>query len=174
MTDIPSGRYDIRRRDPRTGAVLPPPRLWRSRSNKVVLGVIGGLSEKFGWETRPVRILWGLLGFLTLPLAGLPVVIPYATIWAITEGHGPKGPPIPLRRSRTNQVFAGVLGGVAKWLGIRASVTRVLYSFLTLATFVLPGVVTYLVMWAKTGLEDTPTEEGPARLEPVRLLDTRR
>jgi phage shock protein PspC (stress-responsive transcriptional regulator) len=163
VNEISRRKLDVDRAyDPRVGANLPAPRLWRSRSNRVVLGVIGGLAEKFGWETRPVRILWGFLGLLTLPLAGLPVVIPYVTIWAITEGRGPAGPARSLRRSRTNQVFAGVLAGVADWLGIRPSVTRVLYSFLTLATFIVPGIVTYLVLWAKMPADDPGAEEGPA------------
>ena len=125
----------------------------------MILGVIGGLAEKFGWETKPVRILWGFLGVLTLPLAGLPVVIPYATLWAITEGRGPAGPSRSLRRSSTNQVVAGVLAGVAGWLGIKPNVTRVLYTFLTLATFIVPGIVTYLVLWAKMPLEASRAEE---------------
>jgi len=130
----------------------PVPRLWRSRTNRVVLGVIGGLAEKLRWEARPLRILVGLLGVLTLPIASLPVVVPYLMVWAITRASGPKTPPRPFRRSRTNHVFAGVLGGVAEWLGVKPIVARVGYSVLTIATLGLPGIVTYLVLWAKTPL----------------------
>jgi phage shock protein C len=141
-----------------TGIYGPPPRLWRSRSDRVFLGVLGGLSEKFGWETKPIRILVGLFGVLSLPLGTLPVTIPYLTLWAITRARGPKGPPRQLRRSRTDTVVAGVLGGVARWMGISPRVVRVLYSGLTLLTFVLPGVVTYLVLWAKLRLADPGAE----------------
>ena len=137
-------------------ADAPAPRLWRSRTDRVVLGVIGGLAEKFGWEAKPMRILAGLLGALTLPIAALPVVVPYVTIWAITRVRGAPVTPQPLRRSRTNHVIAGVLGGVAEWLGVKPWLVRLTYSALTLATFGLPGVVTYLVMWAKTKVADEP------------------
>ena len=138
----------------------PAPRLWRSRTNRVALGVIGGLAEKFGWEAKPMRILAGLLSVLTLPIGALPVVVPYVTIWAITRARGDAVPAAPLRRSRTNQVIAGVLGGIGEWLGIKPTVVRVTYSALTLATFVIPGVMTYLVLWAKTKVAE-PDSRSP-------------
>lgn len=133
----------------------PQPRLWRSATNRVVLGVIGGIAEKLGWEARPLRILTGLVGLLTLPLGALPVILPYLTIWAITRTRGAARPAQPLRRSSTDQVVAGVLGGVAEWLGVKPALVRIGYSALTLATFGLPGIVTYLVLWAKTPLGES-------------------
>ena len=91
---------------------------------------------------------------LTIPLGALPVIVPYVTLWAITRARGAAVPAQPLRRSRTNHVIAGVLGGVAEWLGVRPGLVRVTYSALTLATFGVPGVVTYLVLWAKTKVAD--------------------
>ena len=134
----------------------PQPRLWRSATNRVVLGVIGGLAEKLGWEAKPLRILAGLLGVLTLPIGALPVLVPYVTIWAITRTRGAKRPSQPLRRSATNHVIAGVLGGVADWLGVKPILVRVGYSALTVATFGLPGIVTYLIMWARVGVGPAP------------------
>jgi phage shock protein C len=115
-----------------------------------VLGVIGGLAEKLGWEAKPMRLLAGLLGVLTLPLGALPVIVPYVALWGITRARGAAVPTQPLRRSRDNQVVAGVLGGIAEWLGVKPMLVRLSYSALTLATFGLPGVATYLVLWAKT------------------------
>jgi phage shock protein C len=138
----------------------PQPRLWRSATNRVVLGVIGGISEKLGWEAKPLRILAGLLGILTLPIGALPVLVPYLTIWAITRTHGAKRPSQPLRRSATNQVVAGVLGGIGEWLGVKPNVVRVGYSALTIATFGLPGIVAYLILWSKLGVEREPRDEG--------------
>ncbi len=139
---------------------VPQPRLWRSATNRVVLGVIGGISEKLGWEAKPLRILTGLLGVLTLPIGALPVLVPYLTIWAITRTHGAKRPSQPLRRSSTNQVVAGVLGGVGEWLGVKPNVVRVGYSALTIATFGLPGIVTYLILWSKLRVEREARDEG--------------
>jgi len=143
-----------------SNADAPAPRLWRSRTNRVALGVIGGLAEKFGWEAKPMRILAGLLGVLTLPIGALPVIVPYVTIWAITRARGDAVPAAPLRRSRTNQMIAGVLGGIGEWLGIRPTLVRVTYSALTLATFVIPGVMTYLVLWAKTKVAEPSQTPG--------------
>ena len=135
-------------------AQSPPPRLWRSRSNRVALGVIGGLAEKLGWEAKPLRILAGLLGVLTLPIGALPVIIPYLTIWGITRARGPATPAKPFRRSRTDQKVAGVLGGVADWLGAKPGFVRVAYVGLTIATMGLPGIIAYLILWAKTPIAD--------------------
>jgi phage shock protein C len=125
-------------------AGLPVPRLWRSRSNRVVAGVIGGLAEKFGWEPLPMRLLFGLL---TVGSGGL-LAIPYAAIWAITRAHGPtrRGP--RFRRSRSNKIVAGVLGGLAEKLGVPATLARLLFAATTVFTMIVPGVVTYLVLWA--------------------------
>ena len=123
---------------------LPAPRLWRSRSNRVVAGVIGGLSEKFGLEPLPVRILYGSL---TLFSAGL-LAIPYAAIWAITHVHGPKRTGPRFWRRSSNKVIAGVLGGLSERAGIPAIVTRVLYAAATVFTMGAPGVVLYLLLWA--------------------------
>lgn len=154
MTDTPASKASPSAAS-RRGQELPPPRLWRSRSNRVALGVIGGLAEKIGWEAKPLRILAGLLGVLTLPIGALPVVVPYLALWAITQAHGPAVPSKPFRRSRTDQKIAGVLGGLAEWLGMRPGVVRAGYVGLTIATLGVPGVVGYLVMWAKTPLSDT-------------------
>ena len=132
--------------------VLPVPRLWRSRTNRVALGVIGGLAEKLGWEAKPLRILWGLVGFLTLPFGALPALVPYLALWGITEARGTPVPERPLRRSRTHHMVSGLLGGVAEWLGLEPWVVRVGFAALTSVTFVFPGVIAYLVLWAKTPL----------------------
>lgn len=132
--------------------VLPTPRLWRSRTNRVALGVIGGLAEKLGWEAKPLRILWGLVGVVSLPLGALPAIVPYLALWGITQARGTPAPQRPLRRSRTHHWLSGTLGGVAEWLGLKPSVVRVGFGALTAATFVFPGVIAYLVLWAKTPL----------------------
>jgi phage shock protein C len=84
----------------------------------------------------------------------LPVVIPYLTILGITRARGPAAPAKPFRRSRDNHMIAGVLGGVSEWLGVKPALVRVGYGALTIATLGLPGIVTYLVLWAKTPLSD--------------------
>ncbi|WP_281164438.1 PspC domain-containing protein [Liquorilactobacillus sicerae] len=52
---------------------------------------------------------------------------------------------IPIKRSRTNRVFAGVLGGIAEKYGWDPTVLRVIWVILTLTPF--PGLIIYLVLW---------------------------
>jgi phage shock protein PspC (stress-responsive transcriptional regulator) len=143
----------------RAEAGLPAPRLWRSRSNRVIAGVIGGLAEKFGLAPLPVRILYGVL---TIFSAGL-LAIPYVAIWSIARVHGPASVGRPFWRRSSSKVIAGVLGGLSDKLGVPAVVTRVLYSAATLLTMVVPGTVLYLVLWALMPSIDDAGEPAPYR-----------
>lgn len=58
--------------------------LRRSRSNRVIAGVCGGLGEFFG-----IRAFWFRLGFLiALIPGGLPGLLPYLILWIVI----PKAP----------------------------------------------------------------------------------
>jgi len=58
-----------------------PKRFYRSREDKVIAGVCGGLAERFGWEPVLVRVLAVLAFFFVMgPLA----LIVYVTLWMIT------------------------------------------------------------------------------------------
>ncbi|MCA8902495.1 MAG: envelope stress response membrane protein PspC [Hyphomonas sp.] len=66
-----------------------PKRFYRSRKDKVLAGVCGGIAERFGWEPVLVRVL-AVLGLLfgLGPIA----IIAYVTIWMITP-YAPVGMP---------------------------------------------------------------------------------
>jgi phage shock protein C len=130
----------------RAAAGLPAPRLWRSRSNRVLAGVIGGLAEKFGLEARPLRLLYGLLTILS---GGL-LAIPYVGIWAITRAHGPTRSLPRLWRSRSDKVIAGVLGGMAEKFDVSSTLLRVIYVALSVFSAGFPGILIYLILWAIT------------------------
>ena len=49
-----------------------PKRFYRSREDKVIAGVCGGLAERFGWDVAIVRI-----AAIVLTLIGVPTVIAY-------------------------------------------------------------------------------------------------
>ncbi|WP_047998697.1 PspC domain-containing protein [Lactiplantibacillus herbarum] len=53
---------------------------------------------------------------------------------------------INIRRSASNRVFAGVLGGLAEHYNWNANVTRLLFIVLAV-TPMFPGIIAYLVLW---------------------------
>jgi len=58
-------------------------------------------------------------------------------------------PPAPKRlmRSRADRKIAGVCAGLARYFDLDVTLVRILCLFITLATGVCPGVVTYLLAW---------------------------
>ncbi|MFH5811706.1 PspC domain-containing protein [Companilactobacillus sp. FL22-1] len=52
---------------------------------------------------------------------------------------------IPIKRSKSNYVIAGVIGGLAEHFQWNPTVARVLWLILSLTPF--PGIIGYLVLW---------------------------
>ena len=63
----------------------------------------------------------------------------------------------PLRRSRTNRQIAGVVGGLAEYFRIDATLLRVIYVVGSIISAAFPGVLVYLLLWLLI-----PEAEGPA------------
>ena len=58
-----------------------PKRFFRSRTDKVVAGVCGGLAERYGWDPLLVRIAAAVMFFF---MAGPLIVVAYVVAWVIT------------------------------------------------------------------------------------------
>lgn len=54
----------------------------------------------------------------------------------------------PLRRSRSNRMIAGVVGGLAKYFGIEPTLARVLYVVGSIISVAFPGILVYVLLWA--------------------------
>jgi len=54
----------------------------------------------------------------------------------------------PLRRSVSNRQIAGVLGGVAEYLGMDPTVVRIVYVLLSILSAAFPGFLIYMICWA--------------------------
>jgi phage shock protein PspC (stress-responsive transcriptional regulator) len=52
-----------------------------------------------------------------------------------------------LQRSRDQRIIAGVCGGIAEWLGWNASLVRLLYVIVSLASAAFPGILAYVILW---------------------------
>jgi phage shock protein C len=55
--------------------------------------------------------------------------------------------PKKLTRSRADRKIAGVCAGLAHYFDLDVGLVRIVFFFLTLATGLCPGIVTYLLAW---------------------------
>lgn len=55
-------------------------RLYRSRRERIIAGVCGGIAEYFGIDPTVVRLVWVVL---SLPAFGVPAVLAYVICWAV-------------------------------------------------------------------------------------------
>ena len=58
--------------------VQPRPGLMRSRDDRVIAGVCGGIAEWLGWSPTMVRILYVLVSVLS---AAFPGILVYVLLW---------------------------------------------------------------------------------------------
>jgi phage shock protein PspC (stress-responsive transcriptional regulator) len=54
---------------------------------------------------------------------------------------------MPLYRSRSDRMIAGVCGGLAAWLGWSVTWVRVLYVLVSVLSAAFPGILVCLVLW---------------------------
>jgi phage shock protein PspC (stress-responsive transcriptional regulator) len=62
-----------------------------------------------------------------------------------------------LTRSKTNAVFAGVIGGFGEYFGVDATMLRVVFVFFVLVTGLFPGVFAYVFAILLMPLAGEPT-----------------
>jgi len=53
----------------------------------------------------------------------------------------------PLRRSRSDRMLGGVLGGVAQYYDLDPVLVRVVYVIITILSAAFPGILIYLGCW---------------------------
>jgi phage shock protein PspC (stress-responsive transcriptional regulator) len=54
---------------------------------------------------------------------------------------------MPLRRSRTDRVIAGVCAGLAHHFGLDVTLMRVLYVLVSILSAAFPGILVYIILW---------------------------
>lgn len=59
-----------------------------------------------------------------------------------------------LRRSRQDRMIAGVIGGLARFYDLDATLLRIIYVLVSLFSAGFPGLVVYLILWLLMPLED--------------------
>lgn len=53
----------------------------------------------------------------------------------------------PLARSLNDRMIAGVMGGIARRFGWNATLVRVLFVVISIASVAFPGILVYLLLW---------------------------
>ena len=61
------------------------PTLSRSRNDRVLAGVMGGIARRFGWNSTLVRVLFVLISILS---AAFPGIIVYLILWLLMPEEG--------------------------------------------------------------------------------------
>ena len=54
----------------------------------------------------------------------------------------------PLRRSRSNRMIAGVVAGLAEYVGMDVTLARVIYVVGSFLSAGFPGALVYVILWA--------------------------
>lgn len=54
---------------------------------------------------------------------------------------------VKLHRSRQNRMLAGVMGGVAEYLGWNVNLTRILFVIISSMSVAVPGILIYIILW---------------------------
>ncbi len=123
-------------------------KLYRSRTNKKVAGLCGGLGDYF--EIDPAFIRLGLL-FICVFTAVFPVLIAYLIVVIIVPlepiAEQPARKIHRLYRSKKNKMIAGVCGGIAEFFQIDTTIVRLIFVFFMIITAVLPLLITYIIAW---------------------------
>lgn len=60
----------------------------------------------------------------------------------------------PLRRSHSNRLLAGVVAGLANYVGMDVTLARVIYVIGSILSAAFPGVLVYLILWVLIPEED--------------------
>ena len=58
------------------------------------------------------------------------------------EPRGPK----KLRRSQDDRIIAGVMSGIAEFLGVDATVVRIVYVLGSIISAAFPGILVYIIL----------------------------
>ena len=120
-------------------------KLYKSRSNKKIFGVCGGIAAYFGIDATLVRLIWGL-AILFAGIGVLAYIICAIVIPAQPDGYAeyiPSDEKTKLKKSKTDRKTFGVCGGIAEALGVDSTIIRVIWVIA--AFFVGYGVLAYLI-----------------------------
>jgi len=149
-------------------------RLYRSRRDRMIAGVAGGLAEMWGADPSLVRIIWALLVILTGGAALLVYIVMAIVVPDEDTVYGPAGVPVADRRAgapRTGGMSPAVLiGGFLIVLGgfflLREIFPRIDFDWIWPLALVGLGVVLIVVAMGRGQRPDGTSPGAPPPDQP--------
>ena len=130
--------------------MLDQKKFFRTRQDRILAGVMGGLGNYFNVNPAILRIAVALLA-IYYPVGGV-LLLAYIAAWILLP-EAPMGseksfPPLfgDLKRSRTERMVAGVCGGISRYYKLDVNVLRIFFAVLTLLSGGILAAV-YLILW---------------------------
>ncbi|GEM47362.1 PspC domain-containing protein [Deinococcus cellulosilyticus] len=130
--------------------MLDQKKFFRTRQDRILAGVMGGLGNYFNINPAILRIAVALLA-IYYPVGGV-LLLAYIAAWILLP-EAPMGgektfPPLfgDLRRSRTERMIAGVCGGISRYYRMDVNILRIVFAVITLMSGGILAAV-YLILW---------------------------
>jgi len=73
---------------------------------------------------------------------------------------------VKLHRSREHRIIAGVLGGIADYLGWSPNLVRILFVVISGVSVAVPGILIYLVLWLVMPIVTAQSYQDPTTRMP--------
>jgi len=122
-------------------------KLYRSRSNKKLAGVLGGLGEYWKIDPTIIRLIFLIIFFITAIFPFLIAYIIAAIIIPLEPITRKQRKYKVLYRSRKNKFIAGVLAGISEFLKIDPTIIRLIFIAIMILTGFAPMIFAYIVAW---------------------------
>jgi phage shock protein PspC (stress-responsive transcriptional regulator) len=126
----------------------------KSKTNKIIAGVCGGLSDAFGINLNIVRLIF----FISIFFGGIGIVVYLLLMFILPEDGFPdseineKQFNKKLIRGWENRKIAGVCAGLSKFLNLDIVLIRLIFLFsVFIGGF---GVFIYILLWLILPSED--------------------
>lgn len=120
-------------------------KLYKSRADKKLAGVCGGIGDYFEIDPAFIRLLVLVIAIFTGFFLMLIAYIIAAVIIPLEPARREKKKYKRLYRSKKNKVIAGVLGGFAEFLKIDPTLVRIIYVVIMILTAFIPMIIAYIL-----------------------------